>query len=313
MTIAEFEQITLQRCADLWLDGTVPSDSDIRIAKNLAVRLAEFEGLRPFPDVVQTLVAYVSTPEYKLDRVREMIESDPALASKIMRVANSAAYRAYELCTSVSRAIIRIGATGVMELAMGVSAMSLFTDIQGTGKKVRDHAVGTAAVARELAFLMDMKKQGSQLFLSGLLHDIGKLLLLQSGDLAYATMLAQDSSPNMSYLKERAHWGYDHALLGAHILKQWNFPPPIPQIIAAHHQSKADLNRSPEIARAVDILRVADAIEWILQKNGRADHPQVKRLIDSPDGVRAGLDYSFLFEIWDDLVRLRHEALSIFS
>jgi putative nucleotidyltransferase with HDIG domain len=294
------------------LDGTVPSDADLRIAKSLAVRLAEFEGLRPFPIVVQKLISYVSTADYKLDRVREMIESDPALAARIMRVANSAAYRAYELCTSISRAIIRIGATGVMELAMGVSAMNLFVDIKGTGQRVRDHAVGTAAVARELAFRMDMKRQSSQLFLSGLLHDIGKLLLLQSGDLAYATMLAQDTSPNMSYLKERAHWGFDHALLGAHILNAWNFPPPIPQIIAAHHQSKTDLNRSPEIARAVDILRVADAIEWILAKNGRENHPQVKRLINSPDGVRAGLHEGFLFDIWDDLVLLRHEALSIF-
>lgn len=312
MTIAEVEQTTLQRCADLWLDGTIPSDSDLRIAKTLAVRLAEFEGLRPFPIVVQKLFAYLSTPEYKLDRVREMIESDPALATRIMRVANSAAYRAYDLCTSISRAIIRIGATGILELAMGISAMSLFKDITGMGLKVRDHAVGTAAVARELAYRMDLKKQGSQLFLCGLLHDIGKLLLLQSGDLAYATMLAQDFSPNMSHLKERAHWGFDHALLGAHVLKTWNFPPPIPQIIAAHHQSKTDLSRSPQIARSVDILRVADAIEWILGKNGRADHPDVKRLVNSPDGVRAGLGEAFLFDVWDDLVLMRREALSIF-
>jgi len=67
-------------------------------------------------------------------------------------VANSAAYRTYEPCSSVSKAIVRIGASNVCDLAMAMSAITFFKDLGGVGQRIRDHSAGTAAVARELAF-----------------------------------------------------------------------------------------------------------------------------------------------------------------
>jgi len=306
----ENDQIT--HLPDLWLDGAVPTDTDLRAAKRIAAKLREFEGLKPFPVAVQRLVEYVSTPEFKLDRVREMIEADPALAVRIMRVANSAAYRAYEACTSVSRAVIRIGAMGVVELAMGMAAMGLFEDLVGVGKKVRDHSAGTAAVARELAFRLDQSSLSSKVFLSGLLHDIGKLLMLQTGNRDYVELVTKDQSPNSHHLRERELLGFDHGQLGAHVLRMWNLPQPIPQIIAAHHQPKVDQGNSAFISRAVDILRVADGIEWLLGQGASGDSPAGRRLANSPDGVRAGLSEGKLVALWDDLLLVRHEAISIF-
>jgi putative nucleotidyltransferase with HDIG domain len=303
---------SIARLSDLWLDGAPPSESDLRAAKSIAAKMAEFEGLKPFPVSVQRLVDYVSMPEFKLDRVRELIEADPVLAARIMRVANSAAYRAYEACTSVSRAVIRIGAMGVVELAMGMAAMGLFEDLTGVGRKVRDHSAGTAAVARELAFRLEQSNLSSKVFLAGLLHDIGKLLMLQSGDKEYAALVARDLSPNSWHLKERELLGFDHGQLGAHMLRVWNLPQSIPQIVAAHHLPKADQGNSAFIARAVDILRVADGIEWLLSQGTMADSPQCKRLANSPDGVRAGLTEGKLSNLWEDLLLVRHEAISIF-
>src|ERR1019366_5875384 len=103
---------------ELWLDGASPSESDLRAAKSLAARLASFDGLRPFSAVVQSLMDHVSCRDFNLNEVRRLIESDPALAARIMLVANSAAYHAHGQCASIAQAIVRMGATNVGGLAM---------------------------------------------------------------------------------------------------------------------------------------------------------------------------------------------------
>jgi len=297
----------------LWLDGASPSESDLRAADSLAARLASFDGLRPFSAVVQKLMDHVSRPDFNLDEVRKLIESDPALAARILRVANSAAYRGHGPCASVAQAIVRIGATNVSGLAMAMSAMTLFKDLGGVGQTIRDHSAGTAAVARELAFYFDHAALSSKVFLAGLLHDLGKLLLIQTGDAAYATLVAQEPSPSSLHLREQALWGFDHATLGAHVLASWNIPEPIPQLIACHHHPKGGQGGANTLAQALDLLRLADVVDWLLGQGCAADSPWVQRLAESPDGVRAGLREETLPSLWNDLRTIREEALLVFK
>ena len=307
------EEASISRLAELWVGGAEPTEADLRAARSIAAKMGEFEGLKPFPAVVQSLVDYVSTPDFTMDRVGELIESDPALAARIMRVANSAAYRVYEGCTSIGRAVVRIGATGVVELAMGMAAMGMFKDLGGVGRKIRDHSAGTAAVARELAFRLVRSTQSSKLFLAGLLHDIGKLLMIQSGDRQYVELVAKDPSPSSWHLKERELLGFDHGQLGAHVLRVWNLPQPIPQIIASHHCPNAGQGSSVAVAQAVDLLRVADEIEWLLDQGVGSESLQVNRLLHSTEADRVGLPDTKVAELWDDLKAVRHEAISMFG
>ncbi len=181
---------------DLWLDGDSPTPVDMRVAESLAARLARLEGLRPFSDVVQKLVAYLANPDFETEKVRRLVESDPGLAARVMRVANSSLFRGYQPCTSIGNAITRIGASNLGGMAIAMSAMSLFRDLDSLGQRVREHCVGTAAVARELALNLGWAAHSSEAFLVGLLHDIGKLLLFQTGDRTYADLLTDDSMPS---------------------------------------------------------------------------------------------------------------------
>jgi HD-like signal output (HDOD) protein len=303
----------VRELTELWLDGAPPSESDLRAANSLAARLASFDGLPPFSNVVQSLIDHVSCPNINLDEVRRLVASDPALAARIMSVANSAAYRSQGPCTSVPQAIVRIGAPNVSGLAMAMSAMTLFRDLGGVGRRIRDHSAGAAVVARDLAMYLDQGALSSKVFLAGLLHDFGKLLLIQTGDVDYATMVAQDMSPCTVHLKEQVLWGFDHATLGAQVLLSWKIPEPIPQLIASHHQPKGGQGSASSLARALDLLRLADVVDWLLGQGCAADSPWVRRLADSPDGVRAGLGAETLTSIWDDLRSSREEALQVFQ
>jgi len=106
----------------------------------------------PFPVVVQKVIACVSRPDFKTEQVRDLIEEDPALAARILRVANSVAFQTRLPCASIQDAIIRMGARAVTDLAAGMSAMTAFADVKGAGKAVREHCAGTAAIVRALAY-----------------------------------------------------------------------------------------------------------------------------------------------------------------
>jgi len=299
--------------ADLWLDGASPSESDLRAASSLAARLGSFEGVRPFSAVVQSLIEHVSRPDFDINDVRKLIELDPALASRILRVSNSAAYRGLGQCASVAQAVVRIGATNVSGLAMAMSAMALFHDLGGVGRKIRDHSAGTAVVARELAVSLGCAPLSSKVFLAGLLHDIGKLLIIQTGDRAYAEMVAREMVPSSVHLTETSMWGFDHGLLGAHVLRSWNIPAPIPQLIAWHHRPKGGHCSATGWAQALDLLRLADVVDWLLGQGCPASSPWVERLAASPDGFRAGLCADTLPSLWSDLSAIREEALDVFE
>jgi HD-like signal output (HDOD) protein len=298
---------------DLWLDGDLPTEADRAAGRSLAARMGEFEGLRPFSAVVHQLIDYIGRPEFRIERVREMIESDPALAVRIMRVANSAAFRAYEPCTSIGKAVMRIGASNVVHLSMAMAVMSFFKDLGGVGLRVRDHSAGTGAVARELAFRMGRTTISSQVLLAGLLHDIGKMLMIQTGDIGYAALIHEDYSPNIVHRKEIGSLGFDHAMLGGHVLKIWNLPDPLPQIVACHHQLKPTLGKSMQFASAISILRMADSIDWLLARSQDPSPGELKSFALSPDGMRAGFQEDTLIELWDDLRAARAEAHTLFK
>jgi putative nucleotidyltransferase with HDIG domain len=196
---------------------------------------------------------------------------------------------------------------------MAMSAITFFKDVGGVGQEIRDHSAGTAAVARELAFRLGRTMASPKVFLAGLLHDIGKLLLMQTGDADYAALAKENLAPNTLHLKEQAQWGYDHAILGGQALLSWKLPEPIPQIVACHHQPKVAQTQSALVTLSVDLLRVADNVDWLLQQQQDADSLQVQKLARSPDGTRAGLSEETLSEMWDDLRTVRREALAVFK
>src|SRR5205814_5089505 len=100
--------------------------------------------------------------------------------SGLLRVANSAAYRSRHPISSVEEAVQRLGINYVIEIVTSVAAMGMFKDAQGVGRQFRDHGARVGAMARVLASEWHQKTAENP-FLCGLLHDLGKLLLIQGG------------------------------------------------------------------------------------------------------------------------------------
>ena len=219
---------------DLWYASVVSSEAEAEFV----TFLAELRELRPFSAVVQRVLSLLGDDDFEVAEVRRLIEEDPALAARVLKVANSAAFSGVRACDSVQQAVVRLGRDTVREMLVALSALSLFQDLLGWGQQVRDHCASTAALARVLADAAGPKLPAA--LLAGLLHDVGKLLLLQARRFPTPAMpLAQVEllkAADGSAAIERQHLGFDHAVLGGHAARMWRLPHPIPEAVAWHHR-----------------------------------------------------------------------------
>lgn len=196
-------------------------------------------SLPPLPAVVDRLLALSRTPEVDFDKMAQVIESDPALTARILRAANSAFYGVSRRVQSIQQAIVLLGHEAVINLALGVSVLNLKRNLlkqwPGDPTAFWRHSLSVALMARTIARQLN-RSDSEEAFVAGLLHDIGKLVLLSHHGVVYAqTILAARQSSAPLYLLERELFDVDHAAAGYALCQHWNLPETLAQAIAEHH------------------------------------------------------------------------------
>jgi putative nucleotidyltransferase with HDIG domain len=203
-------------------------------------------------------------PSTTVAELSEVIERDPGLSARVLRMANSALYAPTRPCTSISNAAVRLGIRNIGRIAVALVAQGMFDDVDPLGARIRDHCIGVSLLVRRLA-LGVRQVDPDDLFLVGLLHDIGKLLAMQTSELDYHSIDGDlKNYPTEAHLKERQLVGWDHAVLAAHVIEQWQLPREIATIVALHHQPGRAFTQAGSIPQAVAYLRLADRLEYQL-------------------------------------------------
>jgi putative nucleotidyltransferase with HDIG domain len=268
----------------------------------MAAAAAVAAGLKPLPVVATRVLRLMAQPEPTLTELRDLIETDPALTGRVLRVANSPLYRARGEIRSVSEALMRLGLKRVSGLITGLVSLGLFADAKGIGARFQEHCAAVGAIAKTLESDWYGRPLENAL-LYGLLHDIGKLLTMQVGELMYEA-LGEDvlSRPQDIHLTERRLLGYDHAVLGAHVLVKWEFPFDIAEVVALHHQPGRAYQTGSSVALGVAFVRLADSIEYQLRRSRDPD-PEFLEVLSRGDAASyAGMTTKDLVGIWSRLV-----------
>ena len=144
------------------------------------------------------------------------------------------------------------------------------------------------------------------------MHDIGKLMILQTGAAPYGDEGEAIDAPDVSHVSEREALRYDHSLLGAHVLGEWGFGEPITTVVALHHQPMKALHVSKRVDELVAYVRVADKIEYLLRTyDGGELEPICEALAQDASAQRLGLHASHLQNEWMELVKARREMLGV--
>lgn len=197
--------------------------------------VAEITQLPVQPGAAMRLLWMLEDPRTSAADLGRLIESDPALSTQVIRLANTAFYGLSGKVASAWRAVTVLGLATVRALAT-TAAFDLFSE---KGRSVPDdfwpHSVTTAAaascVARRLGY------QANDAFSAGLLHDIGGALMFRRAPRRYDAVLERmQADPEISLIEaEQAEFGITHAEVGAAALAVMKFPPELTAAIATHH------------------------------------------------------------------------------
>lgn len=184
------------------------------------------------------LTLYARLEDGSAEDIAQVIEADPALAARLLRLANSAFYGSATIA-SVRDAVIRVGTTDVAALVLASEVMQLFRGIpqaQWNLQRFWEHSLLTACYGETLARAA-LKAPAVPVWLCGLLHDIGKLVLVRHYPTEYAQVLGQVEGGASLLDAERATFGHTHAAVGGMLLRAWRLPENLAVCAARHHDA----------------------------------------------------------------------------
>lgn len=223
------------------------------------------------PQVLMRLVSALGRDGVSLGEIAGIIRQDPALASQVLKIANSAAFAPRTEILSVSEGVMRIGLSQTRRLAL---ALSLYNMVPRPGFFAHQqafwlHSLGTAHAAALIVRRGDAHLDAfdeEEMFLLGLFHDVGLIALAgyypQEHD---AVKRFAQRSELPYYAAEISVLGTDHGELGAILATYWGLPGAAVEVIRTHHRLEAV---PPALRQTVQILQVA---EFLCQGAGIAD------------------------------------------
>lgn len=194
--------------------------------------------LPTFPAVAAEFMALANDPYASVLQIAEIVERDPALAAKTLKLANSA-YIGYSRQVSTIRdAIVLLGLREMRALVLTISVFRAFGELQKRVPPVWEqfwiHSLAVAQTARRLARTLRIK-EAEQAYLAGLLHDSGKLLYYLYDAERYILLVEQGYEAGIPMLEaERKQFGNCHPELGCWLLELWNFPPHLAEAVLYH-------------------------------------------------------------------------------
>jgi putative nucleotidyltransferase with HDIG domain len=217
-------------------------------------------GLSALPTIVTQLIALVGDPKSSARDVAQLISTDQALTAKILKVANSAFYGFPRKIPTVQLAIVVLGFQAVKNLGLSMTVLKRFS--RGKDHPLFDrerfweHAIGCGVAARMLARKLRFSVEG-EAFVGGILHDIGKLVLMEYFPEEFSEALEQAESEELSIAEsEERVIGVTHAEVGGWLAEKWNLPSPLVDTIAYHHRPQ-ELKEPDDL---VHLIHVANAL-----------------------------------------------------
>lgn len=231
--------------------------------QQVEARLASLDGLPVLPAIASALSQVIADECSSAEDIARVLEHDPSITAQVLRTANSAFYgTAHGAITSMPQAVARLGFREIERLSTTFAMMRTFAGFgpEMDHRQFWKHSV-TAGITTRLvrihsAHSRDISEDDA--YISGLLHDIGALVLDQFFPEAVDAVSARLEAEGITRAEaELLELGLDHGEIGGMLLQRWNLPECVAQAVAWHHQP----GRAPEqYAFLASTVHLADGI-----------------------------------------------------
>ncbi|MCW8943634.1 MAG: HDOD domain-containing protein [Sedimenticola sp.] len=200
--------------------------------------LIENAKLASLPHVLIEIYKELESDTAGIERMIELIETDPSLTARSLQLGNSAYYGSSKQITQVADALLRVGPFDLWALLISTEVKSLFFGIRPDLIDMNSfwrHSLLTACACRKLSEAKGIGSPGD-LFIAGLIHDVGKLVFLQQLPIEYAEVIEAHTFGDACCQLEEQIIGINHAEMGARLFESWGFPDNLIQLTENHHQ-----------------------------------------------------------------------------
>ncbi len=191
------------------------------------------------PHMVDEILEITSGKNSSAADLTAIIETDPALTTRILSIANSPYYGFVKKISTISHAVVVLGFQEIQNIALGMSVVQLF-DRRGSEftEKLWRHSFAVGVGTRMMAKYFNLNQDGKY-FVGGLLHDVGKIFLSQYLTEVFREMISameKEENKRTYHVLEEEFFGISHAEVGGRLMDSWMFPQDISDAVRFHHE-----------------------------------------------------------------------------
>ncbi len=261
--------------------------------------VAKIDTLPVLPEIYKELTETLANERAPISEVGKIIAQDIGMTAKVLQLANSSFFGLRREVKSATQAVMYLGLDTVKTLVLSVSVFSEFDVgrmVAFSPEQIEHHSLRVGVMARQIVAdhggSSDMRNDA---FTSGVLHDVGKLILAANFPTEYKEALEQSAATGIPEAdRERDLIGATHSQLGAYLLGLWKLPDPIVEAVALHAHPELSLNPVFSALTSVYVANILDkdpapALDMnYLESCGVAD--RVDTWIETADAAHAAVE-----------------------
>lgn len=211
--------------------------------------VSKMGALPSLPSLYFEIMRELGEPETTLDQVGDTIAQDPGMTAKMLQLVNSAFFGLCRQITDPTEAVMQLGLETIKSLVLGIH---VFTELESakngpfSAEQLWHHSLATAGTARRIAQLERQEKRIiEESFTAGMLHDIGRLVLLANVPAEYVEAFERAKKNGTTLIEEeRAVFGAAHPEVGGYLLGLWGLPISLVEAAVFHHHPHRCLTKA---------------------------------------------------------------------
>ncbi|MZH15253.1 MAG: HDOD domain-containing protein [Nitrospinae bacterium] len=228
------------------------------MAMELQKLVEQSPQISSLPTIFYQINEAVEDPECSFVEIGEIISGDPSLSARLLRIVNSSYFGFPNKVETITHAVTIVGMAQLRDLALATTVVNQF---KGISKKLINmekfwlHSVATGLTARVIA-IYRRESNADRFYLMGMLHDLGRLLLLLNLPGSIQTIMEEYEQGGTMYEVESNVLGFDHAAAAGQLMKAWQLPEMLQEAVEYQHKPE----QAPHYPLAASIVHVADFI-----------------------------------------------------